>query len=78
MNTLKSGFRDGKIVCRLDEFPELVEALHEGDLLTARLYCAQIFDFDAGESAPLCDHASVGLLPEPHSEIRSRVSTVTG
>ena len=73
MNTLKSGFRDGKIVCRLDEFPELVEALRDGDLLAGRLRCAQLFEFDTGESAPLCDRG-----PEAHHEIRSRVSTVTG
>lgn len=78
MNTLKSGFRDGKIVCRLDEFPELVDALRDGDLLTGRLRCAQIFDFETGECSRLCDQASVGLLPKKHNEIRSRVSTVTG
>ena len=72
MNTLKSGFRGGKIVCRLDEFPELVEALRDGDLPTGRLCCAQLFDFDAGESARLCDQ-----WPKPHNEICAGVSTVT-
>jgi hypothetical protein len=33
-----------KIVCRLDAFPELIQALHDGDLLTGRLFCAQLFD----------------------------------
>jgi hypothetical protein len=35
-----------KIVCRLDLFPELVRALHYGDLQTGRLFCAQLFDCD--------------------------------
>jgi|SRR5438552_5435459 len=35
-----------KIVCRLDAFPELIQALHDGDLLTGRLFCAQLFDLD--------------------------------
>ena len=33
-----------KIVCRLDLFPELVRALHDGDLLAGRLFCAQLFN----------------------------------
>jgi hypothetical protein len=33
-----------KIVRRLDEFPELVQALRDGDFLTGRLVCAQLFD----------------------------------
>jgi hypothetical protein len=36
-----------KIVCRLDLFPELVRALHYGDLQTGRWFCAQLFDCDA-------------------------------
>ena len=36
-----------KIVRRLDLFPELVQALHDGDLLTGRLFCARLFDCDA-------------------------------
>ena len=36
----------GKIVCRLDLFPELVQALCDGDLLTGRLFCARLFNLD--------------------------------
>ena len=36
-----------KIVCRLDLFPELVRALHYGDLQTGRWFCAQLFDCNA-------------------------------
>jgi hypothetical protein len=43
---MKSGVRGGKIVRRLDEFPELEKALREGDLLTGRLFCAQLFACD--------------------------------
>jgi hypothetical protein len=50
VNTLKSGFRGGKIVRRLGEFPELGKALHDGDLLTGRLFCAQLFHFDERQS----------------------------
>ena len=46
MDTLKAGPRGGKIVRRLDEFPELEEALRKGDLLKVRLFCAQLFDCD--------------------------------
>ena len=46
MNTPKSGARDGKVVQRLDEFPKLLEALRDGDILTARLFCAQLFGSD--------------------------------
>jgi hypothetical protein len=35
-----------KIVCRLDEFPELEKALRDGDLLTGRLFCDQLFGCD--------------------------------
>jgi hypothetical protein len=66
VNTLKSSFRGGKIVCRLDEFPELVEALRDGDLLTGRLCCAQLFDFETELSSPVRDG------------IRAGISTVTG
>jgi hypothetical protein len=34
-----------KIVRRLDDFPELMQALRGGDLLTGRLLCAQLFNF---------------------------------
>ena len=40
------------IVRRLDLFPELVNALRDGDLLTGRLFCAQLFDCD-GRRNPL-------------------------
>ncbi len=33
----------GKIVRRLDDFPELVQALRNGDSRTGRLFCAQLF-----------------------------------
>jgi len=36
-----------KIVRRLEDFPELTEALRDGDLLTARMFCAQLFDLDS-------------------------------
>ncbi len=32
------------IVRRLDLFPELLQALRDGDVLTGRLFCAQLFD----------------------------------
>jgi hypothetical protein len=35
-----------KTVRRLDDFPELLHALRDGDLLTCRLFCAQLFDCD--------------------------------
>jgi hypothetical protein len=35
-----------KIVRRLDEFPELLEALRDGDLLTVRFLWAQLCDCD--------------------------------
>ena len=49
--------RTDNIVCRLDLFPELVQALHNGDLLTGRLFCARLFNLDQrrnhlGESTP--------------------------
>jgi hypothetical protein len=68
VNTLKSGFRGGKIVHRLDEFPELEKALRDGDLLTGRLLCAQLFHFDGRQSLrqragePL---RAVGIVPSP-------------
>jgi len=48
----------------VDEFPELEKALRYGDLLTGRLCCAQLFDFDAGESARLREQR-----PKPRNEI---------
>jgi len=41
---------DDKIVRRLDEFPALVQALRDGDLLTGRLFCAQLFDCDGWQN----------------------------
>jgi len=38
-----------KIVRRLDEFPELMQALRGGDLPTGRLLCAQVFNFHPWE-----------------------------
>lgn len=34
------------ILRRLDEFPELAQALRDGDVLTGRLFCAQLFNLD--------------------------------
>jgi hypothetical protein len=36
-----------KIVRRLDDFPELLAALRDSDFLTARSFCAQMFNLDA-------------------------------
>ena len=36
-----------RIVRRLDMFPELVQAMRDGDLSTGRLLCARLFDCDA-------------------------------
>jgi len=47
-----------KIVCRLDLFPELLQALGDGDLLTGRLVCAQLFDFDGRRNLPTGERAS--------------------
>lgn len=66
MNTVKSGFCGGKIVHRLDEFPELEKALRDGDLLKGRLFCAELFHFDDRQSlretagGPL---RAVGIVP---------------
>jgi hypothetical protein len=35
-----------KIVRRLDDFPELLQALRDGDLLTVRWFWEQLFDCD--------------------------------
>jgi hypothetical protein len=72
VNTLKSGFCGGKTVRRLDEFPELVEALRDGVLLAGRLCCAQLFDFDAGKSSRVQEQR-----PKPQSEICAGISTLT-
>jgi len=45
--TAKNGeTRIDKTVRRLDDFPELLHALRDGDLQTGRLFCAQLFDGD--------------------------------
>ncbi len=41
--------RGDKIVRRLDDFPELMQALRRGDLMTGRLICAQVFDLGGVE-----------------------------
>lgn len=47
----------------VDDFPEfLLESLQGGDLLTGRLFCAQIFDRDARHSA--IDRLPSGMLPQ--------------
>jgi hypothetical protein len=38
-----------KTVRRLDEFPELMQALRRGDLRAGRLLCAQVFNFHPWE-----------------------------
>jgi len=48
-----------KIVRRLDEFPELIQALRDGDLLTGRIFCARLFDFDTRRSLRERKQASV-------------------
>jgi len=55
-----------KIVRRLDDFPELVRALRDGDLLTGRSFCARLFDGDArrnhlGELTPALQAAMKAL-----------------
>jgi hypothetical protein len=55
-----------KIVRRLDDFPELVRALRDGDLLTGRSFCARLFDGDArrnhlGELTPTLQAAMKAL-----------------
>jgi len=46
-----------------DDFPEfLLETLRGGDLLTGRLFCAQIFDRDGRHSA--IDRLPSGMLPQ--------------
>jgi hypothetical protein len=38
--------RIDKTVRRLDDFPELLHALRDGDLQTGRLFCAKLFHCD--------------------------------
>jgi hypothetical protein len=58
MDTLKSEAGGGKTVRRLDEFPDLVEALRNGDLLTGGLFCARLFDLDSRRSSREREQAS--------------------
>lgn len=39
------------IVRRLDEYPELLAALRDSDFLTARSFCAQLFNLDGRTNA---------------------------
>jgi hypothetical protein len=39
-----------KTVRRLDLFPELLQALRDGDVLTGRLFRAELFDCDAQQN----------------------------
>ena len=56
-----------KIVCRLDLFPELVQALHHGDVLTGRLFCAQLFDCDGQRNLRMGERTpSVLAAMKPH------------
>jgi hypothetical protein len=57
VDALESRAGEGKIVRRPDKFSELVEALRDGDLLTVRLFCAQLFHFDAERNSRSCDQA---------------------
>lgn len=66
VNTLKSSFCGGKTVRRLDEFPELEKALRDGDLLTGRLFCAQLFQFDERQSLRERAIAAGDPLFRPH------------
>jgi hypothetical protein len=50
-------FRTDKIVRRLDEFPELLAALRDSDFLTARSFCAQMFNLD-GRTTPAAPRAA--------------------
>jgi hypothetical protein len=56
-----------KIVRRLDEFPELLQALRDCDLLTARLFCAQLFNLDGPHNSP---------ASKPMNTLRSAMSAL--
>ena len=51
-----------KIVLKLDNFPKLAKALRDGDLPTARVLCARLFEIDSG--AQTLPDASGALLEE--------------
>lgn len=55
MNHLKASEKrlDDTIVRRLDQFPDLAAALRNGDVLTARRICSQLFDLDSGALTPM-------------------------
>ncbi len=57
-----------KTVRRLDDFPELVHALRDGDLLTGRLFCAQLFDCDGRRSR----FGEMTPTPEPQQALTER------
>ncbi len=42
-----------RIVRRLDEFPELKNAIHRGDVPTGRFLCAQLFNPEARQGSPM-------------------------
>lgn len=42
-----------RIVRRLDEFPDLNQALRKGDVPTARILCARLFNLDAWQGMAL-------------------------
>jgi hypothetical protein len=54
-------FQTDTIVRRLDEFPELLAALRDSDFLTARSFCAQMFNLD-GRTTP--------AAPKPASTVQ--------
>ena len=81
MDTLKSEAGGGKTVRRLDEFPDLVEALRNGDLLTGQLFCARLFGLDSRRSSQVREQASVLSDPAGNSrrtEICAGVSKASG
>jgi hypothetical protein len=60
MNSVKSAPRDGTTVRKLDDFPELLEALRDGDFLTARLFCSRLFGNDWRQ------RSDAGKVPRSH------------
>jgi hypothetical protein len=44
--------RGDRIVRRIDDYPELSQALRDGDLPTARLLCARLFDLGCEAHRP--------------------------
>jgi hypothetical protein len=49
-----------RIVRRIDDYPELSKALREGDLPTARLLCARLFDLECGSAETKVHRAQAG------------------